>query len=111
MQKCFRMAVGLMLFLVKLSCPDISNSVRELAKVNDGATNKNFMQMLRAVKFVLDTCSKALKFKPKCDQNNDKVWDICSYFNSDFAGYKDTILSVSVSCVFVMSCLVLWKSC
>ena len=71
-QKCVRMLVGLMLFLVKFSCPDISNSVRELAKINDGATDKNFKQMLRAVKFVLDTCFKALKFKPKCDKKTMK---------------------------------------
>jgi len=63
MQKRFRTAVGLLLFLVKFSQPDISNLVRELAKVNDGATNENFKQMLRAVKFVLDTHFKVLKFK------------------------------------------------
>ena len=37
MQRRFWMAVWLMLFLVKFSCPDISNLVKELAKVNDGA--------------------------------------------------------------------------
>ena len=61
-----------MLFLAKFSCPDISNSVRELAKVNDRATHNNFKQMLRAVKLVLDTCFKALKFKPKFDEKTMK---------------------------------------
>ena len=68
-----------MLFLVNFSCLDISNSVRELAKVNDGAINEHFKQMLRAVKFVLDTRKKALKFKPKCNKKNDKIWDIHGY--------------------------------
>ena len=38
MQKRFRIAVGLMLFLIKFSCPDVFNAVRELANVNDRAT-------------------------------------------------------------------------
>ena len=111
MQKRFRMAVGLMLFLVKFYCPDISNLVRERAKINDGATNKNLKQMLTAAKFVLDTCFKALKFKLKNDQKNNEVWDIYSYCDSNYAGDKDTRLGVSGFCVFVMGCFVSWKSC
>ena len=38
MQKRFRIAVDLILFFMKFSRPDISNAVRELANVNDGAT-------------------------------------------------------------------------
>ena len=85
--------------------------MRELVKVNDGVTNENFKQMLRAVNFILDTCFKALRFKPKRDEKNNEVWDICGYCDSDFAGDKDTRLSVSGFCVFVMGCLVSWKSC
>ena len=54
--------MGLILFLIKFSRPDISNAVRELTKVNDGATQENFKQMLRTVKCVLDTRTKTLKF-------------------------------------------------
>ena len=99
-----------MLFLVKFSRPDISNSVRELAKVNDGATNENFKQMLRAVRFVLDTRKKVLRFKPKINKQNDEIWDVYGYCDSDFARDKDSRLSVSGFCVFVMGCLVSWKS-
>ena len=55
MQKRYRIALDMMLFLIKFSRPDISNGVRELTKVNDRATQENFKQMLRTVKFVLDT--------------------------------------------------------
>jgi hypothetical protein len=37
-QKQFGMGVGMLLYLLKHSCPYISNSVRELTKVADGAT-------------------------------------------------------------------------
>ena len=78
--------------------------------MNDVETNENNKQMLRAVKFVLDTRSKAIKFKPKREEKNNKIWDVYDYCNSDFAGDKDTRLSVSGFCVFVMGCLVSWKS-
>ena len=44
-QKEFRSGVGMLLYLVKHSRPDISNAVRELAKVMDGA-NLAHMKML-----------------------------------------------------------------
>ena len=37
-QTVYRRGVGLLLYLVKFSRPDISNAVRELSKVMDGAT-------------------------------------------------------------------------
>jgi hypothetical protein len=41
-QRQFRMGVGMLLHLVKHSRPDISNSVRALSKVADGATEGYF---------------------------------------------------------------------
>jgi hypothetical protein len=41
-QKNFKMGVGMLLYLVKHSWPDISNSIREISKVADGATEGNF---------------------------------------------------------------------
>ena len=46
----YRSAVGMMLFLVKYSRPDIANSVRELSKANNKANYAHYKQMLRAVK-------------------------------------------------------------
>ena len=62
-QKLFKIAVGLMLFSIKFSRPNISNAVRELAKVNYGATQENFKLMLHIVKIVLYTHKKRLRFK------------------------------------------------
>ena len=52
-----------MLFLIKLSRLDISNTVRELTKFNDGATQENDKQMLRTVIFMLDLHTKTIRFK------------------------------------------------
>ena len=110
-QTRFRIAVGLLLFLIKFTRPDLSNSVRELAKVNDGASDENFKQMLRTIKFVLDTRDKVLVYEPNVRKTDDTIkWEVRGYCDSDFAGDKETRISVSGFCVFVLGCLVSWKS-
>jgi hypothetical protein len=49
-QKTFRSGVGMLLYLVKHSRPDISNAVRELSKVADGATEAHWKKLMRAIK-------------------------------------------------------------
>ena len=51
----YRSAVGMMLFLIKYSRPDISNAVRELSKSNNKANYAHYKQMLRAVNYILKT--------------------------------------------------------
>jgi hypothetical protein len=46
------MGVGMLLYLVKLSCGDISNSVRELSKVDDGAVDGTFKALLRTIRYL-----------------------------------------------------------
>ena len=101
MQKHFRIAVGLMLFLIELSQTDISNAVRELANVNYGATQVNFNKMLCSVKFVLDTHQKTLRFKPTENRKDNKLWAVYGYSYSDYTGDKETRVRVSGFCVFV----------
>ena len=72
---------------------------------------KNSKQILKAVKFMLDTCSKVLRFKPKFDEKNYKAWDVYGYCYSDYVRDKETRLSVSCFCIFVTGWLVSWKSC
>ena len=55
MQTIFRSGVGMLLCLVKHSRPEISNAVRELTKVVDGATPGHWKAMNRAIKYVIDT--------------------------------------------------------
>ena len=53
----------MLLYLVKHSRPEISNAVREISKVADGATEANWKALLRTIKYVIDTENKALKLK------------------------------------------------
>jgi hypothetical protein len=55
--------VGMLLYLVKHSRPDISNAVRELTKVLDGDTNAPWKSLIRTIKF-LGTRLYALGLSP-----------------------------------------------
>ena len=59
-QQRYRSGVGMLLYLVKYSRPDISNPVRELSKVNDGATEANRKSLMRVIKYVTSTKNRSL---------------------------------------------------
>ena len=96
----------MMLFLVKYSRPDIANAVWELLKVNNWANYAHYKQMLRAVKYVLHTRNRMLKFIPK---KSGEKWELKCMCDSDYAGNKDNRLSVTGYCGYVNGCLILWK--
>jgi hypothetical protein len=60
-QTKYHSRVGMLLYLVKHSRPDISNAVREPTKVIDGATNAHWKSLIVTIRFVLDTRLYALK--------------------------------------------------
>ena len=53
--KLYYSGVGMLLYLVKYSRPDTTNLVRELSKVLNAPTPASFKEMLRVIKYVLDT--------------------------------------------------------
>jgi hypothetical protein len=80
-----------LLYLVKHSRTDISNSVRELSKVADGATKDHFMELLRTIKYVIETEDLGLLLQPKF--NNDGSY-LEGLYDSEYAGDTDTRISV-----------------
>jgi hypothetical protein len=75
--------VGMLLYLIKHSHPDIANVVRELSKCMDSTTKAAYKEILRVTKFVLDTESYCLKIQPKASEEN---WDLVVYSDNDWAG-------------------------
>jgi hypothetical protein len=51
----YRTGIGMLLYLIEHSRPDMANTVRELSKVLDGPNELAYKEMLRAIKYVLDT--------------------------------------------------------
>ena len=63
-QRRLRSGVGMLLYLVKHSRPDIANAVRELTKCMDLGTPVAYKELLKVVKFVLHTKDLGLKMYP-----------------------------------------------
>jgi len=108
-QKLYRSGVGMLLYLVKHSRPDIANVTRELSKCMDKATPEAFKELKRAIKFVLDTKNYGLKIEPKADPKA-LVWNMVCYCDSDYAGDRATQKSVSGFILFLMGVAILWRS-
>jgi cytochrome oxidase Cu insertion factor (SCO1/SenC/PrrC family) len=51
----YQSGISMLLYFTIYACPDLCNVVRELAKCMDKATKGTYLEMLRVVKFVIDT--------------------------------------------------------
>jgi hypothetical protein len=65
----YRSGVGMLLYLTKYSRPDISNIVQELSKCMNSSTLEAYNELLRVIKFMIDTKTFGLKVQPKLDNN------------------------------------------
>ena len=85
------------------------NPVRELAKVLVKATIAAYKEMLRCIKFVVDSRSKGLKVTPTITKG--KPWLMEVYSDSDWAGNPDGDRK-SVGCLIIFLCGVpiAWRS-
>ena len=91
-QAKYRSGIGMLLYLVKFSRPDLSNAVRELSKVNDGATAEHKVLVY-----------KVLKLK-------ENKWEMRAFCDSDWAGDADDRRSITGFCIFLNEYLISWKS-
>ena len=106
-QSRYRTGVGMLLYLIKHSRPDICNAVRELSKCLDGASEASYKEMLRVIKYVLDTKLKGLKVEPELVETE---WIILLFSDSDWAGDKDNRRSVGGYMIFLNGVLICWRS-
>jgi hypothetical protein len=88
LQDRYRSAVGMLLYLTKYSRLDFCNAVRELEKCIDRATKGTYLEMLREVKFVIDTKNFCLRIQPEFKGEN-------GFYDIDWAGDSETRVSVT----------------
>ena len=108
-QATYRSGVGMLLFLIKHSRPDIANTVRELTKVLDGASPAAFKELKRVIKYVLDTEKLALKIQPEVENGKGK-WSMMIYSDSDYATDPDNRLSVSGFVLYLCGVPIVWRT-
>ena len=104
----YRSGVGMLLYLVKHTRPDIANAVRELSKALDCPSPAAYKEMLRVMKFVLDTRSLAIKVAPV--ELIDDEWIVVAYSDSDFGGDKETRISIAGFILYLMGVPISWRS-
>ena len=98
----------MLLYLVKFSRPDLANAVRELSKVNDGATAHHVKDLLRVIKFAIDTKRRVLIYAVQSLKENK--WEMRAFCDSDWAGDVDDRKSITGFSIFLNGCLISWKS-
>jgi hypothetical protein len=74
----------------------------------DKATARDMNEMLRLIKYILDSKGIGLKIEPKVQ--NALLWNIIMWSDSDWGGDKDDRLSVSGFVLFVCGVLTVWRS-
>jgi len=84
------------------------NAVRELTKVLDKPTPAALKELKRVMKFVLDTENYGLKIEPT--NLEEEEWTMVGYSDSDWAGDKDTRLSISGFIIFLLGVPISFKS-
>jgi hypothetical protein len=106
-QSRYRSGVGMLLYLIKYSRPDIANVVRELPRCMDGANLATFKEMLRVIKFVLNTKEYCLKLAPELE---NEEWDIVPFSDSDWACDPDCRVSVTGFVIYLLCAPICWRS-
>jgi hypothetical protein len=107
LQSKYRSGVGMLLYLIKYSRPDLANVVRELSKCMDGANLVAYKEMFRVVKFVLDTKDYCLKLNPVFE---NEEWDLVLYSDSDWAGNPENRISVTGFIIYLLGAPICWRS-
>ena len=102
----YRSGVGKLLYLAKLTRPDIASAVRELAKFLDGTTETHMTAMYRAMAYVIDTRDKVMSLEPTKEERGK----IVAYSDSNWASDRDTRRSVSGNVIYFGGALVSWRS-
>ena len=107
--KYYRSGVGMLLYLVKHTRPDIANAVRELSKALDKPSPAAIKEMKRVIKYVLTTKNQALKVAPT-PMTQDEMWTMTAFSDSDYATDPETRRSITGFVLYLMGVPISWKS-
>ena len=107
--KNFRSGVGILLYLVKNSRPDIANAVRELTKVMDKPNTAHLQALYKTLKYVVDTKNRSICFDTNW-KNVESNWELGSYSDSTYASDPDKKVSVTGYIILLEGMLLAWKS-
>jgi len=105
----YRSGVRMLLYLLKHSRIDLGNPVRELTKVLKSHALLAYKEMLKIIKFVLDTATMGLKLVPTFTKDQLE-WRLLGASASDWANDKDNRKSNMAFILFLNGISILWRS-
>ena len=105
MATIYRSGVGKMLYLTKLSRPELASAVQELSKFMGYSTNDHFQAMHQAMRYTIDTKHHVLTLRPSNKFKNV----IMGFSDSNYATNKDGKRSISGFAIYYNGALVSWK--
>ena len=105
-QQTYPSGIGMLLYLIKHSRPNLANMTRELSKANVSANLTTFKELLRVIKYVLDTEMLGFRIEPM--GNSNKPWEIICFSNRDYAGDLVSRQSIIGFILYVLGILVSW---
>ena len=89
-QKLFRSGIGTLMYMVKLTRPELSSSVREMSKVMDKGTVGQIKMLKRMINYAYESINMGINILPKRNQK----WIIEVFADRDFCGNREcTMLS------------------
>jgi hypothetical protein len=74
----------------------------------DSATWGAYNELLRVIKFFIDTKTFGLKVQPRFE--NNLRWDLKIFCDSVWAGYPETKVSVTGFIIYLLNVLICWRS-
>ena len=87
----------------------MANAIRELTKCVSDPSPAAYKEMLRVIKFTVDTADYGLKIHPT-HISEGMEWKLLLYLDSDWAGDKDDRKSISGHILYVNGVPVTWSS-
>jgi hypothetical protein len=88
MQKLYRRAVGMLIYLAVCTRPDLSYTVGFLAKKNGKATDEFMSALINVLKYVSGTLDVCLPLRRSSD---DSEWKLTSFCDSNHASETDRV--------------------
>ena len=107
-QSKFSSGVGFCGYLVKHLRPDISNATCEHSKQLKGANYAHYKNLLRLLKFVIDTEDVKLKMEPTLVTS--LLWKLKGVVDTGVATDVDTRRSITGYLIYFCEALIAWKS-
>ena len=102
----YRSGIGVLLYLVKLTRPDMASLVQELSKFMDKARHDYLCAMYWALAYVSGTQGLKLHLKP----SKTDIGKIVGYTDSNYASNLDSSRSVTGTVISLCGSIVSWRS-